>query len=74
VKPEYTLVYLPRGAKVAHVLPPNSSPNEGGRAVCGRDPSWPDSWFGTGTQDEWDKARILPCCVGCAAWLRQNGS
>lgn len=71
IKDGFTLVYLPSGAKVAHVLAPNFSPNEAAMAVCKRQPTWPDSWFGTGSQDEWEKARTLPLCVGCASWLRK---
>lgn len=58
-----TRVYL-RDGKVTHLLDELASPNEPSSAVCGRTP-WPDVWFGTGSQDEYDTALTLPVCVTC---------
>lgn len=74
LKDGYTLVFLESGAKVSHVLPPNSSPNEYSRALCRREPTWPSLWAGTGSQGEYEKARILPLCIGCAAHIRKHGT
>lgn len=60
------LVYT-EGGKIAHVLPDWASPNNRAEeALCGRSP-WPGYWFGTGTQDEYEKARDLRLCVACKA-------
>lgn len=67
IRDGYTLVYLPFGAKVAHMLAPNVSPNDYSRAICGREPTWPTLWSGTGNQTEWETARSVPLCVGCKA-------
>jgi hypothetical protein len=59
-------VYLRQG-KVAHVLvfgsykPGVSYPS----AQCGRSPNLFDSWYGTGSQTEIDKARRMPLCIRC---------
>lgn len=76
LKDGYTLVYLKHGAQVAHVLAPNASPNDyGSRALCGREPDIIklDSWWGTGSQDEYETARIMRMCIGCASALRRQG-
>lgn len=49
---------------VSHVVPfgrRDDFPGTGGTALCGFEP-----WLGTGSQDEWDKARRLPLCLRCA--------
>lgn len=72
LKDGYTLVYLPDGAKVSHVLAPNFSPNAPDPAVCGRSPIHA-GWFGTGDEDEYDEARRRRMCLFCAAALRRQG-
>lgn len=54
--PGYAWQYLPNG-KVAHLV-------LAGLSVCGRDGVW-GVWYGTGTQDEYDKAAALPHCKRC---------
>lgn len=34
-------------------------------AQCGTGPMWFDSWYGTGSQDEYDKVKSLPPCKKC---------
>lgn len=34
-------------------------------AYCGMEPTWPDKWLGSGTQDEYDRAAELPVCKNC---------
>ncbi|PRH79360.1 hypothetical protein C6N75_09760 [Streptomyces solincola] len=61
-------VYTERGT-VAHELRWGDSPNEAGaKALCGRT-AWPGYWYGTGTQNEHERAAELPLCVGCKAIL-----
>lgn len=55
--PGANLVYLPR-ANRAHVA-------IAGRTLCGRGPQWPDAWFGTGDQREYERAAALPLCTSC---------
>jgi hypothetical protein len=40
-------------------------------ALCGRYPDWTGHWYGTGTQDEYERAANLRDCAYCAA--RLNG-
>jgi hypothetical protein len=62
---ECTRVYTRTGAK-AHLLPPLTSPNAGYPvALCGRQPEFSDSWRGTGTQAEHERAAELPLCSRC---------
>lgn len=63
---DYTRVYTPAGAN-AHLLDPLLSPNQPNSVLCGRMPSWPDLWHGTGTQDEEERALDLPVCRACRA-------
>ncbi|MFF8831312.1 hypothetical protein [Streptomyces sp. NPDC015131] len=66
-----TAVYLP-GGTVSHRLKWNHSPNgAGSEALCGRT-AWPGYWYGTGSQDEEEKAASLPLCVACAAIIRHR--
>jgi hypothetical protein len=65
---EFTRVYLSRG-KVAHL-----KGNWIGRfyaAPCGASPAWyePHGWYGTGAQEEIEKAAELPLCKRCVALL-----
>jgi hypothetical protein len=60
----YTRVYVGRGKK-AHLRP-----NDSGRyfvARCGVAPAWydPNGWYGTGSQEEIDKAKAMPLCKRC---------
>lgn len=60
-----TRVYSRTGAK-AHLLTPLASPNAGyPAALCGLSPQWFESWYGTGTQAEHEKAESLPLCKRC---------
>lgn len=57
-----TRVYIP-GGKRAHLLQPLSSPNSNDAALCGFEPF--EFWYGTGTQEEMDKASTKPLCKRC---------
>lgn len=59
-----TRAYLPHG-EVAHLLTGDTSPNSELPAACGVSPGVGGYWFGTGTQDEYDRAERLPTCQGC---------
>lgn len=64
-----TRAYTYRG-RVAHLLPPDASANNGDAALCGR-AAWACSpWFGTGSQREYEKAASLPTCILCDLALR----
>lgn len=68
VNDDLTLVYTPGGTRT-HVLPPLGSPNLAGQdALCGRS-AWPALWSGTGTQEEYERAREQPLCSSCRAVL-----
>lgn len=68
VREDDVLVYTPGGTRT-HVLPPAGSPNVVGQdAICGRS-AWPSLWFGTGAQDEYERAREQPLCSSCEAVL-----
>lgn len=56
-------VYLRRGG-VTHVLPFAIHPSYP-TVLCGRELNWGEYWYGTGTQDEIDKARRMPLCIRC---------
>lgn len=59
----YVMVYTRRGT-VTHFA--YYSGMTGNRlALCHAHPRWPDNWFGTGNQDEIDKAEALPLCARC---------
>lgn len=60
-----TLVYT-EGGTVAHYIDAFlQSPNEStAKAMCGRTP-WPGYWFGTGSQDEEERAMGLEVCTPC---------
>jgi hypothetical protein len=34
-------------------------------ALCSVHPRWPWTWYGTGNQDEIDKAESMPLCTRC---------
>jgi hypothetical protein len=53
-------------SKVSHLLRPNHSPNDGyGLAYCGASPQFMMHWYGTGNQNEIDRAVTLPLCKRC---------
>jgi len=58
LKDDQTFVYAPTG-HVAHVM------NFGQWTNCGFTPMWPQQWRGTGSQAEYDKAKLLPLCRKC---------
>lgn len=67
----YTRVYVSRG-KVAHLRQ-----NDSGRyfvARCGTAPVWydPNGWYGTGNQEEIDKAKEMPLCKRCMMLLEDS--
>lgn len=63
---ECTRVYSRTGER-AHLLTPLTSPNAGYPvALCGRQPDLCDSWRGTGSQSEHERAAGLPLCARCA--------
>jgi len=64
------LVYTEGGTKT-HILKPQASPNAYSDALCGRS-SWPQYWFGTGSQAEWERARSQELCTSCMAILRSQ--
>lgn len=57
------------GGMSAHLLDGLLSPNEFNAARCGRMPSWPNLWHGTGDQYEYERAADLPLCTQCEAAL-----
>jgi hypothetical protein len=62
---KYRRVYT-EGGTVAHLLDDLQSPNDrSAEALCGRNP-WPGYWFGSGTQDEEERAADLRICSACA--------
>lgn len=68
--PDYTRVYT-EGGTVSHLLDELLSPNSHTEAICGRSP-WPSLWFGTGTQDEEEKAQELKTCISCLSVVRHR--
>lgn len=56
-------VYLRRGG-VTHILPWAIQPAYP-TVLCGRSPELFESWLGTGSQAEYDKARRMPLCIRC---------
>lgn len=60
--------YLPKG-KVKHALPlySNSVTGHSHTSLCGL---CPEDWLGTGSQDEYEKAEVLPECGLCVRILR----
>lgn len=59
---DYDLVYLTPHSRRSHIRPYTTLP----LTVCGREANlWYDSFFGTGSQDEFDKARSLQLCKYC---------
>lgn len=61
------LVYLRRGA-LTHVLPFGSGQSTNvsyPSSMCGLRPALFDSWLGTGSQGEIDKAHRMPLCSRC---------
>jgi len=62
---ERTRVYTPYG-RMAHLLPLGALVSFGSPvALCRRSPALFDSWRGTGSQAEYDKAAALPLCQRC---------
>jgi hypothetical protein len=62
---ELDRMYLRRG-RVAHLMTTWTSGRS--TALCGASPTWPErdeAWRGTGSQDEYDRARELPTCLHC---------
>lgn len=69
----YTRVYAQRG-RMAHLLLPNSSPNTGyPMTLCQRQTPLGQSWHGTGSQYEHDRAALLPLCGRCEVLLGTIG-
>lgn len=55
-------------SRVAHAV--NEDHRHGNSvAVCGLGPAWFNSWYGTGSQDEYETAEKLPLCRRCKARL-----
>lgn len=66
-----TRVYLPQG-RVAHLLQPDASPNSHYPSLCGIAPAYyTPGWFGTGSQDEHEKAAAMASCINCQR-IRRN--
>jgi hypothetical protein len=65
---QLALVYYRRG-QVAHLMRQADVNTRLGRGpLCNRVPWWKEP-LGTGTQDEWEKARALPLCVVCGGYV-----
>lgn len=61
---DQTRVYT-EGGTVAHLLSWNASPNDpGAEALCGRS-VWPGYWWGTGSQEEHERALDMRLCAKC---------
>ena len=60
---EYTRVYRAWG-HLAHLLPPSEEYPE---SLCGIRSTLGRTWFGTGNQDEYDRAAALQLCGKCEA-------
>lgn len=57
------------GGTVAHILDWNASPNDtAAEALCGRT-AWPGYWWGTGSQEEHERAADLRLCTRCQSVL-----
>lgn len=67
-----TFVYG-KTAKFTHILGPDKSANEASSAPCGAGVMNSFTWFGTGSQDEYDKAASLPMCKRCLVAARDCG-
>ncbi len=65
-----TLVYV-RDGKVAHRLSELASVNSFDAALCGTLPGR-EFWYGTGSQDEIDRAAALPRCIRCERRIRKD--
>lgn len=63
---EYSLVYRFAG-RMAHVI--ITSLNYNASALCGMEAAI-GGWYGTGNQDEYDKAQKLPLCSKCEKNLK----
>jgi len=59
-----TRVYNPRARVACAHLLPSCSAITWSVAMCGVFPPQA-GWYGTGTQDEWDHAAVLPLCTVC---------
>jgi hypothetical protein len=56
--------YLP-GRRVKHALREETAHT--GVAECGAAPRFGLMWFGTGSQDEYERVEALPACKRCVA-------
>lgn len=69
----YVFRYLGPTAKVKHAIRRNigsasEALHSNRSAQCGRSPVWfapPPGWYGTGTQEEYEKNDALPVCKRC---------
>ena len=43
-----------------------------GPAVCGVEPRLLADWFGTGSQQEYERVAALPCCRRCVAKVGEH--
>lgn len=67
LKYEMALVYYAKG-RMAHLMTMGEVNSQLGLGpVCKRVPWWHVP-LGTGTQDEYERARALPLCPACRAW------
>lgn len=63
---DYDLVYLPSGRR-SHVLLWTTQIY----TYCGRDAGlWNDSFLGTGSQREFDRAAAMPICTRCQHYFK----
>jgi hypothetical protein len=58
-----------KGALVAHLLSPwqVDGVDDQTPALCGQQPAWWWHWYGSGSQDEYDRAAALRVCGLCRA-------
>lgn len=61
---EMAIVYYPKG-RFAHLMPMRAVNTRLGEGpICDRVAWWHEP-LGTGSQDEWERARALPLCTKC---------
>lgn len=73
---DYARLYLYQGS-VAHMVNSDGLTTRRAHsriALCGMAPDYPWTWYGTGTQAEYEKAAVLPTCRRCVAVEEQRST